>query len=491
MPSLLWTSLGDIYQMIDLLCIFSVVFLERRRPQSTLTWILVIMLLPGISGALLYLVFGRGGALFWGYSHKIDQRVRSFEDYQGLVHRQLKLSEQGRIEGYDRAPIPMQDLITLNLQQGSSIYTQNNNLELLCEGKGAFERMFRDIEEAQHTIHAEFFIISNDELGREFIALLARKAAQGVAVRVLYDPWGSMHTHSRFFDPIRRQGGEVTRYFGGAFANLLRANNCNHRKALIIDGHIGYLGGMNIGENYLGHNARLTPWRDTMVRMTGAAVYAQQIYFLMDWEVSTRQDMLLSDEDQLEECFAPLVEQGTVGAQVVLSGLDVGGNYIKQGYLRMIQRAYRSIDLQTPYLSPDDVMMESLVVAVRSGIRVRIMLPDRADKWYVHRVTMSYAGEFAKQGAEVYLYDGFLHAKTLCADDEVVSLGSCNFDERSFSLNLENNLFVFDRGFAAQHREAFERDLSRCRRLTYEQYRKRGLWSHLLESVFRLFGPLF
>lgn len=267
----------------------------------------------------------------------------------------------------------------------------------------------------------------------------------------------------------------------------LRLNYRNHRKLVIIDGIIGYVGGFNVGDEYLGLNPKFGYWRDTHIRLQGTAVHAIQTRFILDWNQASHHHTLT----YIPNHFPDYGPKGNVGMQIVTSGPDSEWEQIKNGYIKMISNAKRSILIQTPYFIPDASLLDALRIACLSGIDVNIMIPNKPDHAFVYWATLSYIGELLKAGATVYIYDnGFIHAKTIVVDDEIASVGTANIDVRSFRLNFEVNAFIYDITIAKKLVSTFKEDLLVSRKYTYEEYLQRPLWIRIKESVSRLLSPI-
>lgn len=267
----------------------------------------------------------------------------------------------------------------------------------------------------------------------------------------------------------------------------LKVNYRNHRKLVIIDGKVGYIGGFNIGDEYLGLNKNFGEWRDTHLKVVGGAVLQMQAQFLMDWNLASSGRLELS-----ETYFPETVERkGNIGMQLVASGPDTEYQEIKNAYIKMIYSAKESICLQTPYFVPDESLMTALRIAALSGVNVRIMLPSKPDHFFVYWATHSYLGEMLASGVQIFLYErGFLHAKTLVVDSKIASVGTTNLDIRSFKLNFEMNAFIYDTKTATQLMTIFEGDVTYSRQLTVEDYANRPLFNRFRESISRLLSPI-
>ncbi|MFD0590470.1 cardiolipin synthase [Paenibacillus sp. GCM10027627] len=478
--------LQNVYFIISLLNIFlavTVIFLERRNASSTWAWLMVLFFIP-VLGFVLYLILGQ------------KMKKRKLSKLVGVNQRIIEetmQNQQHRLE--ERSLLPQghelsdyQDMMYMNLTTGYALYTSNNSIEIYTDGNHKFDSLIRDIEAAEHHIHMVYYIVRDDVLGRRLVSALAKKAAQGVEVRFLYDHIGSSKLPSRYFKELREAGGMEAAFFPSRIPYLnLKINYRNHRKLVIVDGKIGYIGGFNIGDEYLGLNKHFGEWRDTHLKVKGGAVLQMQAQFLMDWNMASAGRM------ELSETYFPAGEQnvGSIGMQLVASGPDTEYQEIKNAYIKMIYSAKESIALQTPYFVPDESLMTALRIAALSGVKVCIMLPSKPDHFFVYWATHSYLGELLSSGVRVYLYEkGFLHAKTLVVDGRVASVGTANLDIRSFKLNFEINAFIYDTATARRLMDIFLEDVDNARELTMEIYGERPLFNRLRESVSRLLSPL-
>ncbi len=468
----------------NIVFLLSVIFAEHKRPQSTVAWILVLTLLP-VAGGVFYLLFGT--TLNLRFRGRMKKKYKSFRQAEEELYRYLQLPRPEFDRLNQKEFMPYKNIAYMLFQQAGSFYTEHNDVKLFTDAELLYQDLFTEMQKAEKSIHAEYFIIRNDPVGCRFIALLAEKARQGVEVRLLYDEFGSLSTNMKLFSPILQAGGKVCRYFSTHLSNLLRLNHRNHRKILVVDGKIGYTGGMNLGMEYMGKK-KITPWRDSHIKLTGACVNLLQIRFLLDWMFSCEET--LPEANRLKEFFPPADLSGTSGVQIVSGGPDSDGESIKYGYLKMINSAHQRIYIQTPYFVPDESMLQGLILAARSGVDVRLMIPGIPDKSYVYAITLSYVEELLKCGVRVFLHPGFIHAKTIVVDSFVSSVGTANFDVRSFALNFEINAFIYDRSFAMENIRVFHKDASVCQELSYETFRRRNVFRKITERIFRLFAPL-
>ena len=348
--------------------------------------------------------------------------------------------------------------------------------------------MMDDIRAAKESVNIEYFIIKKDFVGLSMINLLTEKAKEGVEVRLLLDAMGSRTINERVLKDYLKAGGKVGFFFRPKFTIFgLKLNYRNHRKIVVIDKKIGYTGGYNVAREYIGKKKKFGYWRDTHVRITGDAVTDLNGRFILDWRFTTKEQM-----DLVPYTFGEEEDRRGVGVQIVSCGPESPAEEVKRAMMRMITFAEKRVYLQTPYFVPDPSIVESLKMAVQSGVDVRIMIPHMPDHIFVYWATYSYVGELLRSGARAFIYDdGFLHAKTLVVDGEVGTIGSTNFDNRSFRLNFETNAVIFDRDFAQQMERAFIHDMTHHgHELTYADYQKRGFFIKFKEAISRLLSDI-
>ena len=481
----LYNILLTVILVVDCIFIIAVIFLERKNPASTMAWVLVFMFLPGI-GALIYLLVGSGFKVNKQKRYAMKSITDAVSD--NLVCGYLNLNDI--IKFYENNHDYTR--IAACLRSDGSIYTLYNQAEIFTDGNSMFERMLDDMRQASSHIHLLYYIFRNDNLGKRIISLLEEKARSGVEVRVLYDSFGSMLGFSTMFKKLIQAGGKVY-----AFEPLLlhlspyfRLNYRNHRKITVVDGKIAYVGGMNIGDEYMGQDKKLKPWRDTGLRITGQAAWFLQSRFLLDFSYSSDE----KDPFQRLNKFFPDPDPrqaGALGIQIASSGPDQASEKpIKSGMLEMLYSARRNIYIQTPYFTPDESFLEAIRIAIRSGVDVRLMVPGVSDNPLAQNATLSYCRDVFKMGCKVYLYNGFLHAKAVVIDGAVASIGSTNIGTRSFALNFEVNAFVYDNAFASQYEDIFHEDAASSLKLDQTWFDERNLPTRLAYSIARLFSPL-
>lgn len=445
---------------------------------------MVLFFLP-ILGFLLYLLFG----VPHRKSKKKHSDAYSNPGIQKRSEQQLAAIDGGSFSFPAAVAEEWQHLIRMNLNSETAMLTHHNRLQILTDGKQKFDTLFKDIEMAKAHIHLEYYVLLNDDIGNRLMALLTEKAKQGIEVLFLYDDIGSNSLPKKFFSDFLQAGGKSAASLPSNlfFANP-RVNYRNHRKIVIIDGKIGYIGGFNVGDEYLGRNRKRGYWRDTHLRIEGDAVHSLQHQFLTDWNESSSKKYPAVYE---ESYFPPVEIFEGASMQIIASGPDELIDQIKNGYLRMISQARKSVYIQTPYLVPDLGILDALRTAALSGVDVRVMIPNKADQLFVYSASLSFAKELTSSGVKVYAYDnGFLHAKTVVVDGKLFSVGSANMDVRSFSLNYEANAFVYNEEAAQDMVRLFLNDVILSKELTAEYFNNFSLLNRFKLQVAQLVAPI-
>ncbi len=460
---------------------FSIIFLERKDASATWAWLMVLLFIP-VLGFFIYLIFGRRLSrrriFTWDTKSKLGVKK--------AVQAQLRAIEDDDFKYKHKELAEYQDLYYMHLRNNDAILTQDNDVTLFTDGNAKFDALIEDLEKATNHIHLLYYIIRYDRLGKRITDTLVKKAEEGVEVRVLYDDMGSRLLSRKFLKRLRQAGAHVDAFFPPKIPKLnFKINYRNHRKLAIIDGQIGYIGGFNIGDEYLGESRKFGYWRDTHLRISGYAVRHMQTRFILDWNQASRHDI------NYEERYYDAKPSGDVGVQIVSSGPDSDWEQIKYGYIKMILSAKEYVYMQTPYFIPDESLRDALRIAVLSGVKIKIMIPNKPDHPFVYWATLSYIGDLLNAGAEVYIYQGgFLHAKTIVVDGKLASVGTANIDVRSFRLNFEVNAFLYDQSIAQKLVAAFEDDIMHSTQMTKALYKKRSLGIRFKESISRLLSPV-
>jgi cardiolipin synthase len=467
---------------LNILFAVLLVFFERRNPTTTWLWLMVLTFLPGI-GFLLYLFIGQDMSKKRIFKLK-EEEDRTFRD------RVLRQGQKIREEEYNYSNpkfMEYEDIIKMHILTSEAYFSQDNQVELYFSGEEKFKALIESISKAKKYIYIEYYIMKSDAIGTKIIDKLTKKAKEGVEVKVLYDGMGGRKLARNCFDEFKASGGEVAVFFP-PFAPFmtLRINYRNHRKICIIDGKEAFVGGFNIGDEYLGLSKKFGFWRDTHIKIKGTAVAGLQWRFFKDWRFAAHKGSA-----HCEVKLPKIRANGKAGIQIVSSGPDSKWASIKDGYFKMITNARKRIYIQTPYFIPDDSIFEALRVAGLSGLDVKVMIPCKPDHPFVYWAGLSYIGELLEAGVKFYTYEnGFLHSKAFIMDDFVTSIGTANLDIRSFKLNFEVNAFIYDEEINKKMVEQFHLDLKHCKEITMEDYEKRSNIVKLKESVSRLLSPI-
>lgn len=468
--------------ILDIITALELIFKYRRSIQSTISWVLLLVLFP-IGGFVLYNLFGRG----LKKSRKF--KLKKEED---IAFRDNFLKNEFDLYSYQQDTVDIlkkhSDMIRMFCNTDNVAFTDGNKVDIYTESNEFFSALLESIENAKYSINIQFYIFKSDSIGTQIINLLEKKQKEGVRVKILYDAIGSRTLKYKVFNKLVALGGQVEAFLPHKLKKLrFNINYRNHRKLVIIDDSIGFIGGFNIGDEYLGRCAKFGLWRDTHLKIEGSATTYMNLRFMMDWRFASNEDI-----DLTSYLYKPTKKVGSVSVQIVSSGPDTDLEEIKYGYIKMMQSAKKYIYIQSPYFILDETLLNTLKLAIFQGIDVRIMLPSKPDHPFVYWASWSYAGELLNLGAKVYLYSekAFLHAKTVVIDDEVCSIGTANMDIRSFSLNFEVNAFVYSQELSKLQRELFESDILNSVELTKEVYKSRNLTIRFKESISRLLSPI-
>ena len=456
------------------------IVLENRGPSRTVAWLLVLILLP-VVGIFFYLLIGQN------HRRKKTFIKKRKQDYRLL--RRLLMEQHSftrNIDIFKQYPDIRGKLIPLLIHNTKSPITVNNSCRVLNDGDETFAEMLKAIEEAEDHIHVEYFIIKESDIGTIFKEALIKKAKEGIEIRLIYDAVGSWRLKESFLKPLRAAGVKVKPFLPVRLPLTgHRLNYRNHRKILIVDGKVGFLGGLNIGDEYLGKNEALGFWRDLHLRIKGEALYVLQAIFLMDWFFVSKEEI---DDDRY---FPPQGYCGEQLIQIASSGPDSFWESIHQAYFTAITSAKNYVYIMSPYLVPDESILMALKTAAISGVDVRILLPNRPDHYTVFWASKSHFMELLQAGVKIYQYQkGFVHGKMILVDDQMTTIGTANLDIRSFQLNFEVNAFIYDMDLCLQVKESFMKDLSDSQQVNRHDYRKRKLLNRVKESLARIFSPV-
>lgn len=481
----IYSIISIVIIVINIMFIITAVFFERKKPVHALSWVLTLSLLP-VVGFILYLILGR---TYRFKSKKILVKCDKDKKYCQELYKTLNYTYYDESEFKEPYNNDIKQIIKLNINTSQSPFTNDNRVNIFTSAQDKYRELLQDIAAAKSSIHISYFIFQNDSIGKKIINQLAIKAKEGLEVRVLFDHGSNLFTPFKAYKPITDNGGEVLCFFSNTISNYLRVNFRNHRKIVVIDGEIGYIGGINIGDEYLGLNEKISPWRDTHLKIIGSSVHSLQLRFFEDWLYASKKDIQFGDA---EKYFMPINQQskGNTGIQIVASGPDTKGEEIKQCIIKMVNSAKKQILIQTPYFVPDSSFLEALQTAAMSGVEVIIQIPALPDKRYVYKATMSFVADVIEYGIKTYLYPGFLHAKMMVIDDTCSAIGSANIDMRSFSLNFEIDAFMYGEEISQRCIKVFNTDLDKCTLINPEKFKNRSAFLKIQENIFRLLSPL-
>lgn len=449
-----------------------VIVLENRQPAKTIAWLIVIWLLP-IIGLIFFYFFGQNVRR----EHHFRRRA-----YDCITQRMLEVCYEPSVREFPKRFAPLIEGLERN---HLSVITGNNATELLPSGRQFLQALLRAIYAAKNHIHIETYIIEDDAIGQLVADALADKAREGVEVRLLYDDVGCWRVPEAFFHRLEKAGVRCAAFEPVRFPSLTRkVNYRNHRKVCIIDGHTGFIGGMNLALRYA--PLRAADWLDMQLQLKGESVCALQRIFLSDW-------YFVTEELKTEQSYFPSSTEtfGRQLTQIVFSTPFAQYSEIAYSLSWLIQNARNYIYIQSPYFVPTESFLQALQTAALVGVDVRIMLPARPDALFLRWVNESFFQDVLASGIRIFLYKGgFLHAKVLVADDEFSSVGSANMDFRSFENNFEANAYVYNQQTATDLRQLFLTAQEDCEEVCYEDWKHRPLWRRLLESHARVFSPL-
>ncbi len=459
----------------------AVIIYDKRDPAKALAWLMAITFIP-LAGIILYIVFGRNHRKEKLFNRK---EIKDLEHIEHLCREQLRDLTNPDLRHNDNI-VRNTDIITLMLNNNKALLTFRNKIRILNNGKATFQSLFEAVRGARSSIHLEYYIFEDDRIGKRLGAMLMEKARQGVEVRLIYDDVGSWSLKQTYIRKLKAAGIEVCCFMPVAFPWLTsKVNYRNHRKIAVIDGLIGFTGGINIAERYF-KGTRFGPWRDTHLKIEGEAVNMLQTVFVTDWYFVSNKRL------PADRTYFPKSRIRTESpVQIASSGPDSDWASIMQAYFAAINKARKSIYITTPYFLPNQAILTALRVAALSGIDVRIILPSRSDSKIVYWASRSYIAELLEAGIKVYFYrKGFSHSKLIIIDGEFCSVGSANMDIRSFEDNFEVSAIMYDPKIAEELTGYFMKDIDGSTLITKELWDKRSNLHAAYESFSRLLSPL-
>ncbi len=483
---------ASIMAILAILVIFVVIFIQKKRPEAVLVWILAVLLAATfwilsafIYPLILFLLF----YIYLGRDHRRKKMFRNKMQVDRAVSVALGKSMAGLFVSDLTKPGlgPNESLARLLFNSNSSFLTSDNEVKYYNEGASIFDDMLIEIKAAKRFVHMECYMIRKDHLAKEFAHVLAQKAVEGVEVKLLMDAQGCHKLPRRFFKELRKAKGRTALFLPSLIrGSNFSINNRNHRKLLVVDGDTAFIGGTNIGVEYRGEGP-LGYWRDGMVRIRGSGAISVEKRFVLDWNFATKDELKVDD-------YAPTKPgSGKISLQIVSGGPDKTSRQIEEQYVKMIMTAKEYVFIQTPYFVPSEAVAAALVAAAKSGVDVRVMMPSKPDHVFIYWASLYNAGDLLRSKVRIHQFnnDGFIHAKILVLDDQVASIGSANFDHRSLELNFETNAVIYDKDLAKEIKAAYLDDIEhRCTELTAENYQKRSLMVKFKEDISRLYGPV-
>ncbi|MCD7973130.1 MAG: cardiolipin synthase [Candidatus Azobacteroides sp.] len=473
--TLLILFLCIVYILLVIRTIYRIIInYNNSNPVKTIGWILAILLFPVI-GMILYIVIGRNlkkkRSLYKRYQDKIKaEGKRSF--------RFEETEDSELMEKYTKLNTLLDNLSQLPVFRG-------NKIDLYSSGKEKFRQLFADIEAARDHIHVFYYTIGDDETGINFRAALIKKAKEGVTVRLMYDAIGCNETHRKYFEEMTAAGIQVTVFSPVKFSKILRTINYrNHNKIVVIDGEIGYTGGMNVKDDYV-KGLSWGNWQDLHLRIQGSGAQGLQAVFFRDWYYTCKEFIN-------EERYFPKIRNfGNNSLQIVTAEPTDEYANIMRGMICAIMRAKKSVYIETPYFVPTASFLSALQIASLSGVEIYLVMPHRSDNQKVQYASNSYVAQLLTANVSVFQYNnGFIHSKLMVVDNALTIAGSSNLDIRSFDLNFETNVFVYDKETAVKAREIICRDIHNCHKLTLDEWMKRSKKDKFIDSLYRLFSPL-
>ncbi|MGD9666533.1 MAG: cardiolipin synthase [Synergistaceae bacterium] len=452
----------------------TVIFMEGQNPDRTILWLLTLILVPVI-GVIIYMIIG--------------------PDLKNMKNR--KLFKPSKVLLTDKTPFTEDKRFligrAIHATSGADL-TIRNKVDVLINGEETFDSIKNELRKAKRFIHMQYYIIKDDEIGLEIRDILTEAASAGVKVRVLYDAVGSWKLKREYLDNLKKAGVECHSFMPVSFPMFRRKMNFrNHRKIIVIDGKVAFTGGLNIGDEYLG-KGHLGHWRDTHVRLEGESVGELHKIFLYDWCMRSGEDPgKICENVSCDDCGGAsaqdLSQFPVLPLQVVASGIDNAWHSIAMGYFGMISRAKERVWITSPYLVPGPILMNAMTTAALAGVDIRVMMPAQKDHFLVFWGGRGNVENLLRAGVKVYQYSkGFIHTKTLLADDDISSVGTCNMDVRSLEINFEDQLFIYDKGLNAEFARQFLADIKDSVELALNEWEKRPVWHKILESFGRLYS---
>lgn len=476
-------NFAQVYSIIfifNVLVSMFIIIFDNKKPISTLLWVMAINFIPFI-GFILYIFIGQD----LSKSKMFDGKSKADKMIEHGFTSQLNDIKNGVFKYSNERTKKYVNMIEMfNRAEGELLYT-HNDVEIFNDGEEKFKKLFEDLRNAKHTIYVQYYIFKSDKISTEFMEILKDKAREGLDVYLLIDGMGIRNMTIIDRRRLRKAGVKLAIFFPGLIIKInTHINYRNHRKIVVIDKRIGYVGGFNVGDEYVSRG-RMGYWRDTHLRIVGPAVNGLAWRFFLDFKFASDEYTKGFTTEFFDE------DTGNIDMNIVTSGPDTKADSVRNGYEKLITNARKEIYIQTPYFVPDEGLLKCLKVAALSGVNVNIMFPAKKDHLFVHWASLSFLGELLQWGVNVYQYEGgFLHTKVVVSDDYLSSVGTANFDIRSFELNFEVNAFLYDEEINKTLKDHFIEDMKFSTKITPELYEKRSNITKVRESFSRLLSPL-
>lgn len=485
MQEISWILLLEIIYVLIVIATCLRIIYDTRSTTKTLAYLMLTVFLP-VVGVIIYFCIGTNYRKRKLYTKKIVKDV----EMQERIKEQIYLESKKIWDTVPKEIHKYQKLAKLLLNDGMSYLSGNNKVEVLLNGEQKFPAVIAALREARNHIHIEYYIFEDDEIGNTIKDILIERAKAGVQVRLIYDDFGSRSIRNEVIPELIAAGVEAYPFYRVLFIALAnRLNYRNHRKIIVIDGCIGFTGGINVSDRYINSDRHPDQvyWRDTHVKITGTGAYYLQYLFICDWNFCADASL-----GPMPGFFCePEEGSGNAVVQIAASGPDSDNPTILFSLIQAIGMAENEILITTPYFIPGESLLDALVVAALSGVKVILLVPDKSDSRMVAAAARSYYGELMQAGVEIYQYEkGFIHSKTVVSDQQLSVIGTANMDNRSFELNFEVNAVIYDNHTAEEMTKIFYRDLEDARKIDPEQWEKRPQYKQLPEKLSRLLSPL-
>ncbi|MFL0353526.1 cardiolipin synthase [Xanthomarina sp. GH4-25] len=477
----------EIVYVVILMLVSYRVIIDTQNTTKALAYLLLVFFVP-IVGMIIYFSFGVNYRIRKMY----DKKLMTNEGLQQNLEKELISYSKSVLKDGDESVKENKKLVNLVLKENLSPLTDGNKVKLFLNGEEKFPEVLKCLAQAKEHIHIEYYIFSDDNIGIQIIDLLLEKVAQGVKVRFIYDDFGSRSIRKKQVKRMKDGGVNVFPFYKIkliAFAN--RINYRNHRKIIVIDGHTSFVGGVNVSDRYINSepNKNQVYWRDTHLKIIGPATWYLQYLFLCDWNFCAQDQ--ISINNKLFPDYESFSTNEDKHVQITASGPDSDVPTIKFALLQAINLAQEEILITTPYFIPSNSIKDAILISAKSGVKVKLIVPDKSDSKLVNAAACSYYSDLLKSGVEIYRYTkGFVHAKTLVIDNEIAIVGTANMDVRSFDLNFEVNAIVYDVEIANQLRTAFYNDIQDTKKIDFDEWENRPSYYRFLDKLARLFSPI-